>query len=112
MTAATIPMTITDEAAARVKELGLQCELDQIIEHARQTLKGLRRLRVVLEDDPNWPKDDPLVTIWAIHEPIPPEKWTDLTAWHEWGKWMYETFPPQVLNYLHLTSVYGDDDGW
>src|SRR4051794_24974808 len=42
------PVTVSPEAAARVAELGLQREFEQIVEHTRQTIPGLRRLEVTL----------------------------------------------------------------
>jgi hypothetical protein len=65
MTAATIPVTVAEDAAARVAELGLQHEFAQMIEHARQTLPGLRQLRVGLEYDPVHPEYEPKIVILA-----------------------------------------------
>jgi hypothetical protein len=112
MTEATIPVTVAEDAAARVAELGMQREFDLMLEHARQTLSGLRHLRVTLEYDPVRPEDDPQVVIWAHHGEVPPEKWSDLTGWNEWVKWEYENLSPRVRTNLLLTSVYGDVDGW
>ena len=48
-TLADIPVTVSPEAAARVAELGMQAEFDQLLEKARRTLAGLRRMNVVLD---------------------------------------------------------------
>jgi len=37
----TVPVTITPEAAARLAELGLQAQLEQMVEHTRQTVPDL-----------------------------------------------------------------------
>ncbi len=41
MSATTFPVSITPEAAARVAELGMQAELERMLEHTRQTVPGL-----------------------------------------------------------------------
>ncbi len=46
MTPTTIRITVTPEAAVRVAELGMQAELDQMLEHTRQTVPGLKSIEV------------------------------------------------------------------
>lgn len=40
MRTASVPITITPEAAARVAKLGMQAELERMLEHTRQTVPG------------------------------------------------------------------------
>jgi hypothetical protein len=47
---ATVPMKITPEAAARVAELGIQAELDQMLEHVRKVVPKLQSLEVELAE--------------------------------------------------------------
>jgi hypothetical protein len=49
MNPTTIPVTITPEAAARVAELGMQRELERMLEHALRSVPGLRSVEVKLE---------------------------------------------------------------
>ena len=48
-TAIDVKVTVTPEAAARVAELGFQKEFDQLIEHARTTIPGVRWIEVRME---------------------------------------------------------------
>jgi len=49
-TSATIPVTITPEAAARIAKLGLQEHVDKTIEYARTQLPEIVRIEVNLYD--------------------------------------------------------------
>jgi hypothetical protein len=50
MTAAMrLPIDVTPEAAARVAQLGMQAELESMLEHTSRTVPDLRGLRVVLD---------------------------------------------------------------
>jgi hypothetical protein len=109
MTEATIPVTIAEDAAARVAELGLQPEFDLMIERARQTLADLLHLRVTLEHDPDRPEDDPRIVIWAHKEEPTPEKLEDMTEWKEWVRWEYEHLPVRARLNIHLTTAYGSE---
>jgi hypothetical protein len=48
--AATIPVSVTPEAAARLAELGFQAQADRMIEYARQNLPELVRIEVGLNE--------------------------------------------------------------
>jgi hypothetical protein len=112
MTADTIPVTVAQDAEARVAELGMRREFEMMIERARRVLSGLRHLRVTLEYDPVRPQDDPQIVIWAHRDEPPPDKLSDMTEWQEWVKWECETFPPRVRLNILLTTAYGGSDGW
>jgi hypothetical protein len=123
MTAETIPVTVADDAAARVAELGMQRQFEEMLEHAKSAVfeemlehaksavPHLRYLRVTLEYDPARPQAEPGVVIWAHRSDTPPDDVPDLTDWN-WGRWQVETFPPQVFQHFGLLSVYGGIDGW
>jgi hypothetical protein len=105
---ATVPVTITPEAAARVAELGMQKELDLMLEHTRQTVPGLRAIRVIWE---------------TCHE-TGDELGLTIEAWREvaysgtddvegvWGTWLLSHFPPDVVRYVALLTFYGDPHEW
>jgi hypothetical protein len=49
-TSATVPVTVTPEAAARIAQLGFQAEVGRMIDYARQHLPEVERIEVVLYD--------------------------------------------------------------
>jgi hypothetical protein len=53
----TIPATIEPAAAARVDELQMQRELEQMLDHARQTIPDLSRIAVTLAFPPDYEDD-------------------------------------------------------
>jgi hypothetical protein len=111
MTAATIPVTVAEDAAARVAELGLQREFAQMIEHARGTVPHLKYLRVALESDPSCPSNDPQIILWAKRDHVPSPDALDPTDL-DFRLWQAERFSPQVYMPFLLLSVYGDVDEW
>src|SRR5437764_1205163 len=110
MAAATIPVTVAADAAARIAELGMQREFEHMIEHAKQTAPGLRSIRVTLEYDPECPTNDPGIVIWVHREDLLPPGQTDLVDW-EWGGWQARTFPCEVCAHFVMISVLGGTDG-
>ncbi len=61
----TVPLTITPAAAARLSELDMQAELEQMLERARQMIPEALRLAVILE--PAYDTgDEPYLTIQAF----------------------------------------------
>jgi hypothetical protein len=111
MTAETIPVTVAEDAAARVAELGMQREFEQMLEHAKTAVPHLRYLRVTLEYDPARPQAEPGLVIWAHRSDVPDDDVADLTDWN-WAGWQGRTFPPQVFQHIVLISIYGGIDGW
>lgn len=99
----TIPLTITSEAAAHVAELGMQGAFEQMLEHARQTVPGLRAIEVTLEFNPET-HDKPTVVIWSYMEDRGLED--DPTAM-SWGRWKVTTFPPEVCEHFVMLTVPG-----
>jgi hypothetical protein len=109
MAAATIPVSVTEDAAARVRELGLRQEFEQMLDEARRAVSHLTRLRVTLEYDPAPPEDDPQVVIWARRDYNPADGETDLADWN-FARWQAQAFPPEVCMHFVLISLYGDVD--
>jgi hypothetical protein len=105
-----VPVVVSEEAAARVAELGIQREMEQMIDHARATAPGLHAIHVELEYDPSCVHRDPLVAVIAYHD-VPPEGAAkDRTSW-DWAGWEAVTFPGQVLINMGLFSEYGEPYG-
>ena len=83
----TIPLTIEPEAAARVAELGLGAELEQMLDRARQVIPSVRRIEVRLWVPEDF-DDDPRVTLETIcaadeaEQRRIDEEWCDWTIRH------------------------------
>ncbi len=91
------PLTITPEAAARIAELGMQKELEQMIDYIREVVPELAAIEVVRElpYDTDW---EP-VSITAYSDRVfTPGNNTSAKL----TEWRIETFPPQVLEHLCL----------
>jgi hypothetical protein len=98
MNTAAVPVSVTPEAAARVAELGMQDQFEAMLDHARGTVPGLRRIEVTLA--PRYETgDEPGVSIEAFTAgPFAPG---DRTTWN-WNAWMIDTFPPSVCEHFAL----------
>ena len=99
----TIPVTVTPEAAARIAELGFEAHVETMLEYARQHVPGLERLEVVLNERYDM-GGEPGVAIDAYSLPVfDPD---DQTFW-KITRWATTTFPPEVLQHLHLSLAPG-----
>jgi hypothetical protein len=104
MSTTTVPTTITDEAAELIAELGLQAELERMLEQARQTIPRLQRLTVEYRH----PYDtgiEPGVLINAYC--IPPAESAADRTWQQYSYWIIDTFPPEVFS--RFTLLLRDD---
>jgi hypothetical protein len=100
-----VPLTITPEAAARTAELGLQKELQQMIDHVREVVPELVGIEVVREPpyDTDW---EPVsITAYSDRAFAPGE---DTSS--NLDKWVVSTFPPQVLEHLVILLSPGRPD--
>jgi hypothetical protein len=102
MSPTTIPVTVTPEAAARVAELGMQAELERMIEHTRQSVPGLRSIEVQ-EALPYDTGDETTIVIQVTM--ADPHLDRDPTN-TDWDRWMVTTFPPDVCRYFVMMSLY------
>jgi hypothetical protein len=100
--AATIPVTIDPEAQALAAQLGLQAELQQMLEHARRTIAGLHALRVKFA--PAYDTGEDGIVIEAVRDPASRE--TSAWTWDEYSRWKTSTFPPDVCRYFTLLDEY------
>jgi hypothetical protein len=105
MATTTIPVTIEADAAARVEELGMRAEFEQMIEHAKQAVSGLQFIRVTLEYDPEWPENEPRVVLWARRDDAAVEPSTAAVNW-ELAGWRGELFPPHVCWHIGMLACH------
>ena len=102
----TIPLSITPEASAQVAKLGMEEPFEQMLEHTRETVPGLRSIRVTLQP-PYDLGEDPCVLIEANRDN--PQLQDDPTD-REWGYWRLTTFSPKVFPHFVMYSVYRPDN--
>ena len=91
-----VPVTITPEAEARIAELGMRKELEQMIAHVREVVPGLAAIEVTIAECYDT-RDETGVSIEAYSDRVFESGST--TSWDLTG-WAVETFPPQVLEHL------------
>jgi hypothetical protein len=94
-TSATIPVTVTPEAASRIAALGFQGAVDRMIDYARHQLPEVERIEVALYDRYE-DGDEPgiAVDIYSRRPSSPDEN----PAW-DMIKWRVREFPPEVLEH-------------
>jgi hypothetical protein len=102
---ASIPVTVTPEAAARIAELGFQAQVDQMIEYARTQLPEIVRIEVELYDRYEL-GDEPGLSVdaWSSRPFDPAEHIS-----RDLSKWSVNTFPPEVLQHLTIGYHPGPD---
>jgi hypothetical protein len=101
-----IPVTIEPEAAARIAELGMQAEFEQMLEHARQVVPALQRIDVQLAL-PYDTGDETRIIIQATRNE--PFSSGDRTLWN-WDAWVIQTFSPDVYRYFTMLVMYETTD--
>jgi hypothetical protein len=97
-----VPVNISVPASARVAELGMQREFDEIVDYARQTAPDLRFIEVTLEHD-SVESRPPLVTLW-VHRAEP--DWGDDPTDRSWAAWLPRALPPEVCEHFVMLSFY------
>lgn len=83
---------------ALVAELGLQPELEKMLEHARQTITGLQRLQVKFA--PAYDTGEDGIIIEAVRESS--SRQTSAWTWDQFSRWKIATFPPDVCRHFTL----------
>ncbi len=103
---ADVPVVVDPEAAARVAELGMQAEFEQMLDYTRRAVPDLRRIDVEVA----WPYDtgrEPGVTIVATTG----RPWVqEERPWDKLAAWMINTFPPQVWEHFMIDLLYGGEN--
>jgi hypothetical protein len=99
MLTATVPLDVTQEAAARIAELGIQAEVERMIDHAVKTVRGIRRVEICLLD-PNEMYEEPHLSASAYRDPA---LWTDEDRDEDqFREWKILNFSPDVLWHFSL----------
>jgi hypothetical protein len=102
----TIPVTINSEAAERIAELGIEREIQQMLDHTKQTVPGVRAIEVELQYDPCEPGFPVIVIISYRPNPGPGDDPTN----RKWGEWYVDTFPPDAHRRIVMLSCYEEPD--
>ena len=102
MNASTVPVTITPEAAARVAELGMQAELEQMIEHLRQTIPQLRDIQAVLVSREPTDEGESINLVATMTLAYHPDQ---MLSW-ELAGWEVRSFPPEVCEHILMWVEY------
>ncbi len=102
-TSATIPVTVDPQAAAGIDYYHLETIVDRMIDYARQHLPELDRIEVGLYNRAD--DDEPVgITIDVYsRRPFDPD---ELIAWRL-GEWLVDSFPPEVLQRVHMSYYPG-----
>ena len=107
-TATTIPVIVSEEAAAHVAKLGMRSEFDEIVEHARQTLPGLRKIEVTLSYLVDEPETPPKVALDAYRPWLSQQE--EATIHDAWSRWFVRLPLSTRLNFI-LMSMPEEADG-
>jgi hypothetical protein len=104
MTSATAPVTVTPEAAARIAHLGLQAEVDRMIDYARRSLPEVERIEVVLYDRYDLGDEPGLAVDVYSRRPFDPEEHVSFDL----IRWFVTEFPSEVLEHVILSYHAGE----
>jgi len=96
---ATIPVTVSPDAAARIAQLKIDDQVDRMIDYARQNFPELLRIEVVLNQRYD-EEGEPGVAIEAYSRHAGDS--ANQIFWDLAG-WVVAEFPPEVLEHLHLS---------
>ncbi len=101
----TIPVTISPEATAHVAELQMRGPFERMLDHALETILGLREIRVTLQ--PAYDLEIPCILLEATKEE--PHRGDDPSQ-RDYARWQSDTFPPEVCQHFVLLVDYGFPD--
>ena len=104
-TTSAVRITVSDEAAARIAELGMQREFEQMLDKAKEVVPYLRSIGVTLEYHPE-EEMDPQVVIWCHRGDT---DWEKDTSMSDFTRWKVVTFPPEVCIQFVMLTVYNDE---
>ena len=91
MATTTVPTTMTPGAMALAKELGLERELEAILEQGRRTVKGLRSYQVSADTESSM---GPVIIVEAKVDPDADGDPSHLA----WWSWRIDQFGPDVAS--------------
>ncbi len=102
-TAVNVPVTIHPAAADRVAELGMEKEMRQMIDHALHVVPDLVAIEVEIAERYDMGGEPGVRIIPYSDRPFIPED----NTWDDLCRWQIGTFPPQVLEHLHILLTPG-----
>jgi hypothetical protein len=102
-TSTEVPVTIAPEAEARLSELGMHKELEQMIAHIREVVPALTAIEVEIAERYDT-GGEPGINIRAYSDRSYDAE--DKTSWNLIC-WAVEMFPSQVLEHLCILQSYG-----
>jgi hypothetical protein len=100
-----VPVIVTAEAAEQVASLGMQRELEQMLDWARANVLTLKAIRVTAKFTPGAPQLGPRILIWAHREEPADLSNAHVPDW-EWSGWKAQTFPRHVCVRFTLISAF------
>ena len=100
MNTTTIPLLVTEEGSRRVALLGMQRELDEMLDWTRDNVPDLRAIFVTPGSC-----TESLVLIKAYRAWDEKNLPTDLIEW-DWAGWKAQTFPPRVCANFIMSSTF------
>jgi hypothetical protein len=105
-TVSTIPVNIAADAAAHVRQLGMQPQFEIMLERLRDIIPGIRAIDVTLEY-PSEYVDDPTILLTTYQPRSPGTGDPTRSAWCSWSS----TFSPDVLKHFVRLPFYGEGNG-
>ena len=93
MTEQVVPVVLEEGVAARVEELGMERELQMMLDWVRANVSGLLGIRVDLGQPLAHLQGKPAVFLWA-HRDVPREQALKELIEIDWGIWKAQTFRP------------------
>lgn len=104
-----VPVNVTAEAMKRIAELGIQAQIEAMIEHTGRAVPGLESIEISEEysDEEGGP---PLIALTAWCTGQDPNPWA-LAPLPGWWQWFYETFSPEVMRWVSPRLEYWGDHG-
>jgi hypothetical protein len=105
----TVPVDISPDAANRIQELGLQKELQAMLDHTQEAVPSLQLIDVRAWEDFDEP--GPLhiaLTGWRDGASKARE---DFRQQEEWGAWLVRTFPPGVARWFSFDLLFRGEHG-
>jgi hypothetical protein len=102
-----IPITVEPPAMARVEELGMQRELQMMLDYIPQNMPGLLAIHVELDERVNmW---DEASVIICLHLTAPTAEKDK--RWEMLGRWFVRTFSPDVSRHFARMMIYEAGNG-
>ncbi len=108
-TVTNVPVDISFAATDRVLQLGYWPEFKAMLEHAQQSMPGLRSIHAWFDDRVSADEAEIIIDIEVDDlRPQTPGMSEEPLRWR-WNGWVVENFPPEVSRHFGLTVLPTDD---